>query len=115
MDERSAYLQISETGSKRLPPCPHVGGLWRDLFRPLQGLPHGGAGKENHFAHASLLAVSYTHLDVYKRQVLNYLGYSWVDQNMNLDEGFNMLRRAVELRPTDGYIVDSLGLSLIHI
>jgi tetratricopeptide (TPR) repeat protein len=41
--------------------------------------------------------------------VLNYLGYSWVDQNLNLDEGFNMLRRAVELRPTDGYIVDSLG------
>ncbi|HUB64373.1 MAG TPA: tetratricopeptide repeat protein [Methylocella sp.] len=41
--------------------------------------------------------------------VLNYLGYSWVDQNMNLDEAFGMLRRAVELRPTDGYIVDSLG------
>ncbi|QBR72725.1 hypothetical protein CU048_06820 [Beijerinckiaceae bacterium] len=41
--------------------------------------------------------------------VLNYLGYSWVDQGMNLDEAFNMLRRAVELRPTDGYIVDSLG------
>ncbi|MGQ0444471.1 MAG: tetratricopeptide repeat protein [Beijerinckiaceae bacterium] len=41
--------------------------------------------------------------------VLNYLGYSWVDQGMNLDEAFSMLRRAVELRPTDGYIVDSLG------
>lgn len=41
--------------------------------------------------------------------VLNYLGYSWVDQGMNLDEAFGMLRRAVELRPTDGYIVDSLG------
>jgi tetratricopeptide (TPR) repeat protein len=41
--------------------------------------------------------------------VLNYLGYSWADQNMNLDEAFTMLRRAVELRPTDGYIVDSLG------
>ncbi len=41
--------------------------------------------------------------------VLNYLGYSWADQGMNLDEAFNMLRRAVELRPTDGYIVDSLG------
>jgi Flp pilus assembly protein TadD len=41
--------------------------------------------------------------------VLNYLGYSWVDQGMNLDEAFTMLRRAVELRPTDGYIVDSLG------
>ncbi len=41
--------------------------------------------------------------------VLNYLGYSWVEQNMNLDEAFKMLRRAVEQRPTDGYIVDSLG------
>lgn len=41
--------------------------------------------------------------------VLNYLGYSWVDQGINLDEAFGMLRRAVELRPTDGYIVDSLG------
>lgn len=41
--------------------------------------------------------------------VLNYLGYSWVDQGVNLDEGFQMLRRAVELRPRDGYIVDSLG------
>ena len=41
--------------------------------------------------------------------VLNYLGYSWVDQGINLDDAFKMLRRAVELRPTDGYIVDSLG------
>lgn len=41
--------------------------------------------------------------------VLNYLGYSWVDQGINLDEAFVMLHRAVELRPTDGYIVDSLG------
>jgi len=41
--------------------------------------------------------------------VLNYLGYSWVDQGLNLDEAFKMLRRAVDLKPTDGYIVDSLG------
>jgi Flp pilus assembly protein TadD len=41
--------------------------------------------------------------------VLNYLGYSWVDQGANLDEAFKMLHRAVELHPTDGYIVDSLG------
>lgn len=42
-------------------------------------------------------------------QVLNYLGYSWVDMNMNLDEAMNMIRKAVELKPDDGYIVDSLG------
>lgn len=41
--------------------------------------------------------------------VLNYLGYSWVDQGINLDEAFRMLRRAVDLRQRDGYIVDSLG------
>lgn len=41
--------------------------------------------------------------------VLNYLGYSWVDQGLNLDEAFRMLRRAVDLRARDGYIVDSLG------
>lgn len=42
-------------------------------------------------------------------QVLNYLGYSWVDMNVNLEEGLDMIRRAVEIRPSDGYIVDSLG------
>ena len=42
-------------------------------------------------------------------QVMNYLGYSWIDMNMNLDEGMDMIRAAVDLRPNDGYIVDSLG------
>jgi tetratricopeptide (TPR) repeat protein len=41
--------------------------------------------------------------------VLNYLGYSWVDQGRNLDEAKAMLHKAVELRPEDGFIVDSLG------
>ena len=41
--------------------------------------------------------------------MLNYLGYSWIDQGINLDEGMRMIRRAVEQRPDDGYIVDSLG------
>jgi tetratricopeptide (TPR) repeat protein len=41
--------------------------------------------------------------------VLNYLGYSWVDMGMHLDRAKGMLYRAVELRPDDGFIVDSLG------
>ncbi|WP_298966399.1 tetratricopeptide repeat protein [uncultured Roseibium sp.] len=41
--------------------------------------------------------------------VLNYLGYSLVDQGLKLDEALDMIKTAVELRPTDGYIVDSLG------
>ncbi|MCY0094111.1 tetratricopeptide repeat protein [Hoeflea sp. J2-29] len=42
-------------------------------------------------------------------QVMNYLGYSWIDMNINLEEGMDMIRAAVDLRPNDGYIVDSLG------
>ena len=42
-------------------------------------------------------------------QVLNYLGYSYVDKNSNLNEALGMIKKAVELRPDDGYIVDSLG------
>ena len=41
--------------------------------------------------------------------VLNYLGYSWIDQGVHLDEGMKMIKRAVDQRPDDGYIVDSLG------
>jgi len=41
--------------------------------------------------------------------VLNYLGYSWVDQGINLDDGMAMIKKAVAQRPDDGYIVDSLG------
>src|SRR5262249_35741089 len=50
-------------------------------------------------------------LELYPDQphVLNYLGYSWVDQRMHLDEGMRMIKRSVEQRPDDGYIVDSLG------
>ncbi|HEY8564083.1 MAG TPA: tetratricopeptide repeat protein [Beijerinckiaceae bacterium] len=44
-----------------------------------------------------------------KAQVLNYLGYSWVDMNVNIDEAFKLLKRAVELSPRDGMIIDSLG------
>lgn len=40
---------------------------------------------------------------------LNYLGYSWVDQNKNLKEGMKLIEKAVSLKPDDGYIVDSLG------
>lgn len=42
-------------------------------------------------------------------QVLNYLGYSWVDQGTNLLPALEMIQRAVAAAPNDGYIIDSLG------
>ena len=50
-------------------------------------------------------------LDLFPDQphVLNYLGYSWIDQGVHLDDGMAMIKKAVQQRPDDGYIVDSLG------
>lgn len=48
-------------------------------------------------------------LDPNQATVLNYLGYSWVDQGIHLEEGLDMIRKAVKLRPDAGFIVDSLG------
>ena len=47
--------------------------------------------------------------------VLNYLGYSWIDQGINLDDAMAMIRRAVDQRPDDGFIVDSLGWAYYRI
>jgi tetratricopeptide (TPR) repeat protein len=41
--------------------------------------------------------------------VLNYLAYSWTELGLNLPQARQMLERAVQLRPNDGAIVDSLG------
>lgn len=48
-------------------------------------------------------------LDASQELTLNYLGYTWVDQNLNLKEAMDLIRRAVQKRPNDGYFVDSLG------
>jgi tetratricopeptide (TPR) repeat protein len=44
--------------------------------------------------------------------VLNYLGYSWIDKGQRLTEARAMIEKAVSLRPRDGAIVDSLGWAL---
>ncbi len=52
-------------------------------------------------------------LELYPDQpdILNYLGYSWIDRNINLEEGEKLLKKAVKLAPNNGYILDSLGWS----
>src|SRR5512147_3326686 len=40
---------------------------------------------------------------------LNYIGYTWAERGIRLDEAEKMISRAIELRPEDGFIVDSLG------
>jgi Flp pilus assembly protein TadD len=46
--------------------------------------------------------------------VLNYLGYSWTEQGHNLPRARQMIERAVEQRPNDGAIIDSLGWVMLR-
>jgi len=41
--------------------------------------------------------------------VLNYLAYSWIEKEININQSMGMLQRASKLRENDGYIIDSLG------
>src|SRR5580700_4310503 len=42
-------------------------------------------------------------------QAYNYLGYMWVDRNLNLDEAGLMIKKALEIEPDNGAYLDSLG------
>lgn len=42
-------------------------------------------------------------------EVLNYLGFSWVDRGEHLDEARAMIEKAAAARPDSGAIIDSLG------
>jgi tetratricopeptide (TPR) repeat protein len=48
-------------------------------------------------------------------QVLNYMGYSFLEMKSNLDEALSMIEKAVAAKPEDGYIVDSLGWALYRL
>jgi tetratricopeptide (TPR) repeat protein len=48
-------------------------------------------------------------------QVLNYLGYSYIEMGVKLEEALKMIERAVEQQPDSGYIVDSLAWGLFRL
>lgn len=48
-------------------------------------------------------------------QVLNYLGYSYLDRHENLDEALDLIKRAVAAEPESGYIIDSLAWALYRL
>ena len=47
--------------------------------------------------------------------VINYLAYSWIEKEINIEKSLKMLKKANELRPNDGYIIDSLGWALFKL
>jgi tetratricopeptide (TPR) repeat protein len=103
--ERKQYADCADTYGKAIGIVPKLERQHWTLFY-FRGICHERA-KQWDKAEADLKKA----LELYPDQplVLNYLGYSWIDQGINLDEGMRMIKRSVEQRPDDGYIVDSLG------
>ncbi|UCE86138.1 MAG: tetratricopeptide repeat protein [Deltaproteobacteria bacterium] len=58
-------------------------------------------------------ALRYMHVALEKNpenaSALNYVAYTWAERGENLEEAERMVLRALELRPHDGFITDSLG------
>lgn len=48
-------------------------------------------------------------LDPKDAQALNYLGYSYAEMGINLDEALKYIKQAIAIRPRDAFILDSLG------
>ena len=42
-------------------------------------------------------------------EVLNFLGYGWINQGQHVQEGMDLVRRALQLQPKSGAVIDSLG------
>lgn len=42
-------------------------------------------------------------------EALNFIGYTWADRNIRLDEALDYILKANKLKPNNGFIVDSLG------
>ena len=40
---------------------------------------------------------------------LNYLGYTWAEMGVQLDEAEDLIQRALKIQPNDGFYIDSLG------
>jgi tetratricopeptide (TPR) repeat protein len=108
---RKQYAECADAYSKALATMPHPDkSAWTLLY--FRGICYERSKQwpkaEADLQHALELLPDQPH-------VLNYLGYSWVDQGIHLEDGMRMIKRAVEQRADDGYIVDSLGWAYYRI
>lgn len=134
-DAIAALNQLSAERPERTDASIRLGDLYRSAKRYdeaaaayTRALDRIGTPEERHWVVLYARAMSYDKIDRWpdaerdlkaalalkpnEAYLLNYLGYSYVDRNINLDQAKGMIVKAVDLRPKDGYIIDSLGWAL---
>lgn len=94
------FAESAEVLSRVMGPTPD----WRLLYA--RGVAYDRAGDWPR-GEADLLAALKLRPD--DSELLNYLGYSWIDRGQRLDEALSMVQRAVGENPRSGAMVDSLG------
>ena len=65
--------------------------------------------RQKRFAEAEVQFKKVIASDPQHAQALNYLGYMLADQNSKLDEALGYIKRAVDIDPTNGAYLDSIG------
>lgn len=77
---------------------------WRVLYLRAVALEQAGRWPE---AERDLKAALQVNPD--EPELLNFLGYSWIDRNEHLPEALGMVQKAVNAQPQSGAMLDSLG------
>ena len=65
--------------------------------------------KNDQYVEARAMIQKILEKDPNNPHALNFLGYSFLERNENMDKAFEYISKAVKLKPDDGYIRDSLA------
>lgn len=133
IDESIAFLEKSYQDSKDVDALIQIGDVYRRAERHLEAIKAydrvmdviGGKASSDYWHLLYARGMSYERSGNLKKAeedleaalefrpdhpyLLNYLGYSWADQDKKLDKALELIERAANLKPDDGYIIDSLG------
>ncbi|HEU4839494.1 MAG TPA: tetratricopeptide repeat protein [Micavibrio sp.] len=133
IDESIAFLEQSYAQDKDLNALIQIGDVYRRAERHLEAIKAydravaalGGKVSSDYWHLLYARGMSYERSGNLKKAeddleaamefrpdhpyLLNYLGYSWADQGKKLDKSLELITKAANLKPDDGYIIDSLG------
>ena len=96
---QAIYTQIIENEKYALDP-----NMWNTFYR--RGIAYE-RNKQMDLAEKDF--VEALKLNNNQPDVLNYLGYSWIDSDKNMLKAKNMIELALEQKPDDAYFIDSLA------
>lgn len=102
--ERWAEASAAYDGAVALIPQPAPAGFWSVYYSRAITLE-----RQKIWERAEADFRKALELEPDQPQVLNYLGYSFLERGENYEEALSMIERAVAQRPDSGYIIDSLA------